>query len=320
MLDQFRAALLSVLAAIGLSHPSSPTYQGYVEGEFVLAAPQIAGTLETLNVERGQTVHKGDLLFTLDHEEETAAFNQAQAQVDAAKATLADLLKGQRPPEIDTLTAQRDQAKAALELAVINYERDQKEFKVQAVSKAALDTDKATLDQARAHLAETEADVATGRQSTGREDAIFAARANVEADQAALAEAEWRLDQKKVTATADAFVFDTLERPGEFIPAGQPVVSLLPPPNIRARFFVPEPKLASVPMGTAVEIHCNGCVQLIPAHVTYVSPQAEYSPPELFNQDNRARLIFMLEATPDAYSLLLHPGQPVDVIIGNGNS
>jgi len=315
VLDKIHSAFTALLVMLGLAQPNAMTFQGYGEGEYVMVAPQIAGTLETLNVERGQSVHKGDLLFTLEHADETAALNQAKANADHAESTLADLLKGKRPTEIDTLVAQRDQASAALDIATINYTRDQQQIKIKAISQAVLDADKATLDQAKAHLAETEADIATGKLSTGRDDAIKAAEADVAADAAAVASAQWRLDQKTLAAPSDAFVFDTLYRPGEFIDSGKPVVSLLPAPNIRARFFVPEPQLAKAPAGTKVTIHCDGCRQLIQAHVTYVSPQAEYSPPELFNRENRDRLLYLLEATPDEKPELLHPGQPVDVTI-----
>lgn len=317
MPEKFHAALLSFLALFGLGGPGLAVYQGYGEGEYVLTAPQIAGTLEELKVERGQQVHKGDLLYTLEHFSEAAALDQAKAQEAAAEATLADLTKSKRLPEIDTLVAQRAQARAALALAKINYARDKKQLEAQAVSQAAVDTDKAALDQAQGHLNETEADIATAKLSTGREDAIKAAEQDVKASQAAVANAQWRLDQKIVTAPADAFVFDTLYRAGEYINAGQPVVSLLPAPYIRARFFVPSPELASIAAGTHVQIRPGDGVEVIPAHVTYVSPQAEYSPPELYNQDNRARLLFMLEATPDAHPERLHPGQPVDVLIEN---
>ena len=161
---------------------------------------------------------------------------------------------------MDTLTAQRDQASAALNIATINYARDEQQLKVKVISQAALDADKAALDQANAHLAETEANIATGLESTGRSDAIRAAEADVDAGSAAVASAQWKLDQKTLTAPTDAFVFDTLYRVGEYISAGQPVVSLLPPPNIRARFFVPEPALESLPRpATPVQIQCDGC-------------------------------------------------------------
>ena len=307
------ALVVSFLTALGLMSPGTATYQGYVEGEYVHVAPQIAGTQESLNTERGHTVKSGDVLFTLEHAAETAALDQAKAQAERSEATLDDLLKAKRPPELEALMAQRDQAEAALRIATITYERDMKQLPSKAVSQATVDADKANRDQAKGKLDEAQAALATGRLSVGRDDAIRAAQADVTAGKAALAQAQWRLDQKTVAAPAGAFVFDTLFRPGEFIPAGQPVVSLLPPPNIKVRFFVPEKKLSSLAMGTAVSVHIDGDPEERPAHVTYLSPQAEYSPPQLYNSDNRERLLFMLEATPDAAPEAFHPGQPVDV-------
>ena len=177
------------------------------------------------------------------------------------------------------------------------------------------------LDQAKAHLAETEADT-RDRTSlpTGRDDAIHAAQADVAADRAALTNAQWKLDQKRLIAPANAFVFDTLYRPGEYIKDGQPVVSLLPAINIRVRFFVPATKLSAVPIGAKVTIEDSGSKQTLPARVTYISPQAEYSPPELYNRDNREKLLFMIEATPTTTPEKLHPGLPVDVVVDESSS
>ena len=317
MFDRLSHAGLAFLAMLGLTQPLAPTYQGYGEADYVRVASSLGGTLETLNVVRGQQVHKGDTLFALDHTEESTALTQALAQAERADAVLADLTKGKRAPELDSLIAQRDQANAALKMAQITYDRDALQIKTHSISQAVLDNDKALLDQAKAHLAESDATLATGRLSSGRDDAIRAAEADVTATKAARDAAQWRLDQKTLKAPTDGFVFDTLYRAGEFIPAGQPVVALLPPANITARFFVTEPRLASLPLGTAVHIQINGPTDAIPAHVTYVAPDAEFSPPQLYNRDNRERLLYMLEATPDSAPERLHPGQPVDVVVDN---
>lgn len=315
MSHSMNAALLSFLSFLGLANPHTATFQGYAEGEYVLVAPQIPGTLTELNVQRGQKVQKGDALFSLENTAEAAALEQSKAKAARSEATLDDLLKAKRQPELDALIAQRDQAKAAHELAMITYERDKKQLKANAISQAVVDADKAYVDQSKGRLDEAEAAIAAGKLSVGRDDTIRAAQADVVATKAAVDEAQWRLDQKRAFAPSDALVFDTLYREGEFIPAGQAVVSLLPSSNIKVRFFVPEGKLATLPNGTKLQIHCNGCADLIPAHVSYVSPKAEYTPPELYNRDNRERLLFMLEATPDATPEKLHPGQPVDVSI-----
>jgi HlyD family secretion protein len=313
MMESVRTFVFGILASLGLASP--PSYQGYGEGEYVLISPQIGGQIDDLAVVRGQNVHKGDMLFTLEHGAETAAVNEAQAQVDRADANLADLLKAKRQPELDALLATRDQAAAALHIAEINFERDQKQIKVQAVSQAVVDSDKAALEQARAKLAETNAALETGKLSTGRDDAIHVAQAEIASTKASLAIVQWKLDQKKLVAPADAFVFDTIYRSGEYVKEGQPVVSLLPPTNIKVRFFVSNNALSSLSLGQAVTIKLNNHDEPITAKISYIAPQAEYSPPQLYNRDNREKLLYMLEATPETHPERIHPGQTLDVMV-----
>ncbi len=320
MTDSWHTALAGLLALMGIGSPDAVTYQGYGEGEYVLVAPQLSGTVDTLEVKRGQTVHKGDALFTLEHGAEQAAVDQAKAQLAHDEETMIDLLKAKRQPELDQLIASRDEANANLNIAEITFARDQKQIATHAVSQATLDADQAARDQARAKLAEAEAALATGKLSTGRDDAILAAQATVGASRAALAAAEWRLNQKSLTSPTDAFVFDTLFRVGEYANAGQAVVSLLPASNIRVRFFVPGTDLPKLAAGAPVTINETGSMTPIPAHITYIAPQAEYSPPELYNRDNREKLLYMLEATPDAMPERVHPGQPVDVVMPKASS
>jgi len=308
-------AVFSFISAIGLFGSGAVAYQGYVEGEYVFAASQIAGKLESLYVSRGQNILAGEVLFTLEHAAESAALAEARAKADRSEAALDDLLKAKRPPELEALKAQRDQAEAAFRLATITYERDLKQLQSKAVSQATVDADKAAMDQARGKLAEAEAALAAGRLSIGRDDAIRAAQAEVTASKAALEQAQWRLDQKSVVAPAAAFVFDTLYRPGEYIPAGQPVVSLLPPENIKVRFFVPEKDLSSIKPGMKVMVRINGDKEERAAKINYISPRAEFSPPQLYNRDNRERLLFMIEASPLSSPEAFHPGQPVDVFV-----
>lgn len=326
MTEPLQASLLSLLAALGLATPQGDVYQGYGEGEYVLVSSQLAGTIESMDVARGQTVRKGDPLFTLERGSEQAAVDQAKAASERAEALLADLLKAKRQPELDALLAQRNEAAASLRIAEINLERDARQLKAQAISQAMVDTDKATLSQARARLAEAEASLASGKLSTGRDDTIRAAQADVAAGNAALAQAQWKLDRKTVAAPADGLVFDTLYRLGEYVDPGKPIVSLLPPSNVKVRFFVPATALPSLKIKTPVAILTTDNKgtgrdenATIPATVTYIAPQAEYSPPELYNRDNRAKLLFMVEATPDRSPEIIHPGLPVDVRI-NANS
>jgi HlyD family secretion protein len=103
-------------------------------------------------------------------------------------------------------------------------------------------------------------------------------------------------------------------QPGEWVGAGQPVVSLLPPGNVKARFFVPESDLARVQLGSNVMLACDGCGSAIAAKVTRVATQPEYTPPVIYSNAQRSKLVFMVEAKPTpGEATRLKPGQPLDV-------
>jgi HlyD family secretion protein len=116
-------------------------------------------------------------------------------------------------------------------------------------------------------------------------------------------------------------VFDTLYVEGEFVQAAHPVVSILAPGNITIRFFVPENRLASLSMGQEVFVQVDGSEKIYQAAISYISPQAEYTPPVIYSRDTRSKLVFLIEAafaTSEAVSL--HPGQPADVSLENPNA
>ena len=141
----------------------------------------------------------------------------------------------------------------------------------------------------------------------------MAARAEVQAARDALAQAQWRLDQKAQSAPADALVVDTLYRPGEYVAAGAPVVSLLPPGNVKVRFYVPETTVANVRPGMTASVRCDGCGEPIPVRIDFVAPEAEYTPPVIYSRENRAKLVFLVEARPERPASVLRPGLPVEV-------
>lgn len=312
----FAAIGAAALAALGLApSPAPPSFQGYVEGEFVLVSPTLGGTLETLAVQRGMHVAAGDRLFALDPTSEAAARDQAAAMLQQARDRLANLSKGRRLPEIDVIAAQKAQAEAQLRLAQLDLQRQQRLLGSTAFMRQQLDQAQATYDQRKSRVDELAAQLEVAQMTQGRDDELRAAERDIAATEATLAQAQWRLDQKTVAAPASGLVADTYFNPGEMIAAGQSVVSILPPENIKVRFFVPEQMLARVSIGTALAIGCDGCAAEIPATVRFVSPQAEYTPPVLYNRENRNRLVFMIEARPTARAEALRPGQPVDVMV-----
>jgi HlyD family secretion protein len=309
------AALL--LAACRPAHPNQ--VQGYVEGEFVYVASPRAGKLEKLAVSRGAQVKAGDLLFALEGPPEKDAFEEAQRRLSEARANLANARKGKRQPEIRSLEAQIEQARAALDFSAAELERQEKISRTPGAGAASdLQRARATRDQDAARLSQMEADLATARLGA-REDMVKALEANVSALEAVQARAWWELGEKTRLAPQAGVIFDTLYRPGEWVEAGRPVVALLPPENIKVRAFVPESIVGTLHYGDKLTVSVDGVANPIRGAISFISPQAEYTPPVIYSNESRGKLVFMIEAVfePQA-AAQLHPGQPVNVSLGGG--
>ncbi len=308
------AAAAWFLVACSASEP--PALQGYVEGEYVRVAAPFAGTLVELQTERGRQVEAGTPLFALEAENEDAAKREAEERLRKAGAQLEDLRRGKRPSEIDQSKAQLSQAEVAASFSEKELQRQLDLVKKGFVSQSAADQARTTRDRDRDHVVEMKNALATV-EAGARPDEIRAAEAEAAAAKESLAQADWKLRQKSVASTVAGVVTDTLFARGEWVPAGAPVVSLLPPANVKARFFVPETKLGAVKVGQPVKLACDGCGAPIEARVSFIAPQAEFTPPVIYSKDSRAKLVFMVEARPSsvADAVKLHPGQPVDVTL-----
>jgi HlyD family secretion protein len=306
------AALFCALALAGCSPAPPAGYPGYVEGEFVRVAAPLSGTLLELAVQRGTEVAKEAPLFTLESEQERAARAEAQARVRQAQATLANLEKARRPPEIAAARAQLAQAQASLRQSDADLVRTQKLVADRFLPPQQRDQALAARDRDRGRVAELTQQLRVANLPA-RSDEIAAANAEVKAASDALAQAQWRVEQKSQTAPVAGLVADTLYRAGEWVAAGAPVVSLLPPANVKLRFYIPETLVGSLRIGDAVTVRCDGCGADIPAQVRFIATQAEFTPPVIYSRENRSNLVFLVEAWPESPNPALHPGLPVEV-------
>lgn len=308
------AALPALLALLSsCERPPSGLLQGYIEGEFVYVSSPAGGKLARLHVRRGQQVAGGEVLFEFEDTAEKAARDEADHRLQQARATLEDAKKGRRPSEIESLDAQLSQARESMALSEIELARLEKLAKTGAVAVESNDRARSTHTQNHRRVEQLEAELKTARLGQ-REDAIAALEAEVKARGAALARAEWELSQKRQSAPQAGLVDDTLYREGESVAAGRPVVVLLPPANVKARAFVPQTKLSTLHVGDVAKVRLDGVGAPLTAKVSFIAPRAEYTPPVIYSQENREKLVFMIELTfADDTAVKLHPGQPVDV-------
>jgi len=312
----FALSVVGLLLAGCSGHDDEPALSGYAEAELVYLAPPAAGTLLALNVKRGDRVSRGQALYALDADAESLGSAGARARSERAAAQTANLRKGKRPSELAAIDQQLAQARATLEASTATLTRNQRLVEQGFIAPLQLDALLAARERDAARVRELQAERATAADAA-RADEIAAAAAEARGSDADLALARWHEAQKQRAAPSDALVFDTLYRVGEWVPAGSPVLALLPPGAVKVRFFVPQPLLPRIVVGRQVAVSCDGCPAGLAARISFVSPQAEYTPPLIYSNQSRSKLVFRVEAEPLGEPVL-KPGQPVDVRLPAG--
>jgi len=304
--------LLIVVLVVGLAialwwwlgaAPKRDYLSGYIVGDNLNLAAPVSGTVQSVFVVDGQRVSPGQPLFriapaTLEAQGEQAAANLSanQTQVSSAQANL-------HQAEAQVAAARATAEHAQSDLARLEgVERDD------PAAVAGKD-----LDQARASLREANANLVAAQKTADARRADIA-KAEAQTRQAAGGQhsVEIQVAQLSPVSPAAGRVEQVYYQAGEWVPANQPVLSVIPDGKVKVRFFVPEAKLAHYRPGRTVHFSCDGCAGKLTARIGYVSPDPEFTPPIIFSRDSRDRLVFMVEAYP-ANPQRLNPGLPVEV-------
>lgn len=288
---------------------------GYVEAETMYVAAPVSGRLAERPVDRGTSVAAGAVLFSLDPESTDADTARAEAQVAAARAQQADLAQArQRQAELDVARAGEAAAAAALTKAQNDFSRISALYAKGFASKAQYDAARAARDGAAANLAQTRAQIRAGELTAGRAGQQAAAGAEVAGAEAALRGQRQRRREIAPVAPARGVIEQTFYNPGEWVPANMPVVSVLPDDKRKLRFYVPQDRIAGLKPGTTISYTCDGCGGMRSAKISYIAPRAEFSPPVIYSEKARAKLVFLVEAQLPASDKPLPPGLPVEVV------
>jgi HlyD family secretion protein len=286
---------------------------GYLEADLVQMASPEGGYLTELAVHRGQQVAADDVLFRLDATPQKLARDQAAATGDAARLRAEDAALGEREENIRRLQALFDAEQARLGLAKAEYERHQTLIRTGGVSQSAFQQTEMAYQQAQKNLTALQAQLDLARKGQ-RPLQIEALDAEKKALAAARDLAMWKSEQTVRTSPEAAFVQDTLFEPGEWVPAGRPVVVLRRTSDLRARFYVPPAEMAKLHLGQEIEIVLPGNDPPLRAPIVRISNQAEYTPPVIYSRDESDRLVFLIEAQlAPQDAARLQPGLPVSV-------
>lgn len=282
-----RLMLAALLALAGCAKPTSDALSGYGEAQYVYLGPMDGGRVATLTVKEGDVVAEGAVLAELDRARVNAAAQGAGSNVAAQAGSARALEEAVRRAEAD----------AALSRA--NLARSRQLFEKGFVAKARLDIDVASSRAADAAVSQARAERAAGAQRTGS----ASADARI---------ARERVSDAAIRAPAAGRVERIFRRPGEIVGAGEPVLALLPPGNMKVRFFAPEPRLAEFKLGARVAISCDGCAADLTGRVSFVATEPQFTPPVIYSLEERDKLVFLVEAIPDQPDAI-RPGLPVDV-------
>lgn len=301
--------VLAVAAAawLHLHPPGAPPagLSGYVEGDPLYLAAPASGSVTRLEVADGQRVEAGAFAFEVDPRTAAAETAASSAAVESAVRAVA------------SADAQVAQARAAAGQARIDAgsaRRDADRFAALAASGSgavsAIDADHAeALSHGRA--AALDAAVAATAGASAR---AAQARADLARARASLAEARVRLDQLSVRIPATGRIEKVYYQRGEWAGANQPVLSLIPDGRVKLRFFAPERDAALYRPGREVTFSCDSCGRPMTARIVWINPQPEYTPPVIFSREASDRLMFRVEAVPEANATALNPGEPAEVV------
>jgi HlyD family secretion protein len=304
------AALATIALTIWFPRPERPrTLTGYIEGEPLYLAAPMSGTVKAVSVVRGQDVVTGQALFVVDPAQVRAQYDQAAAEVVAASAQAQDIRKGQRPSELAVFDANLAAAEARARDTRADLRRVEPLVRQGWYAPARLDDARAAADAAEAQVRAVRKQRDTAALGA-RADQVRAADARVSQARAAAGGAVARLGDLAPVARQNARVEEIFFHTGEWAPANQPILSLLPDDRIKVRFFVPERERAAYRIGRTVRFACDGCAANLSAKIEFVAPRPEFTPPVIYSREARDRLVYLVEARP---AVRLSPGQPVDV-------
>ena len=313
--------VIATLAAIGYSiwtqvveeeNADSLTLYGNVDIREVELAFRVAGRMQSMRYDEGDTVGAGELLATLDPVPYQEALTVAEARVAQASAQVDKFKAGTRPQEVARARAGVRQALAASSNADSEYKRISGLLETGATSVKARDAAKARRDEAAANLASAREALALAQEGFRAED-IAAAEADMAAAKAQQSIAETQLEDTKLVAPSDGTLISRLREPGSMLAAGAPVYSLSLRDPIYVRAYVDEPHLGRLAPGARVTVTTDSSDTVYEGTIGFISPRAEFTPRSVETTELRTDLVYRLRIVIAKGDEGLRQGMPVTV-------
>jgi HlyD family secretion protein len=292
-------------------HKDRPDGSGTIECTQVIVAPQVSGPLLRLPPQEGDALKKGDLIAQIDPRDYELKRDETKAQLNAAQARLDLMLAGSRVEDIERAKNQVAEAEASAKAAEADLKRIRQVFENGNATQK-------QMDDAQAQADRTAAAVAAARQTLqrlqqgNREEEIRLAQAELDQAQARLASIEKTLQDCTVEAPMDGVVTTRVREEGEYVGVGTPLLTLSRLDEVWLSVYVPETKMSQVKMGQTARVKLDGDESFYEGVITFVSPEAEFTPRNVQTPDERAKLVYRVKITLKNPNGLFKPGMPAD--------
>lgn len=298
------------LAGCGIRGPQ-PDGSGTIECTQVDVAPLVSGRIASMDAEEGMVVTQRQAVARLDASDYELRRAEAESGLAVAQANLDLLLAGSRGEDIRRSEAQVREAQAAADAAAADWERVQKVFAQNSATEKQRDDAKALAERTSAALAAATEQLARIQRGS-REEEIRAARAAVDQAAARLAQAEKAVHDCLILAPLDGTVTVKVREAGEFVQAGSPLLTISRLDEVWLALYIPENRLSRVRLGARVRVRIDGDPTAYEGTVTFVSPQAEFTPRNAQTPEERSKLVYRVKVTLVNRDGVFKPGMPAD--------
>lgn len=287
------------------------TLYGNVDIRTVNMSFRVGGRLQSLNVDEGDAIKRGQTLGQLDKAPYENALMQAKANVATAQAQYDLMMAGYRAEEIAQASAAVKQAQAAYDYAQSFLQRQQGLWNSRTVSANDLANARSSRDQAFATLKSAQ-DKLSQYRAGNRPQEIAQAKANLEQAQAQLAQSTLDLHDTVLTAPSDGTLLTRAVEPGSMLSAGSTVMTLSLTHPVWVRAYVDEKNLGQAQPGREILLYTDGRPDK-PYHgkIGFVSPTAEFTPKTVETPDLRTDLVYRLRIIVTDSDDSLRQGMPV---------
>ena len=288
-----------------------PDGSGTIECTQVQVAPQVAGRVVSLPPQEGAAIKRGDLVARLDTADSELRRDEARATLAHAQAQLDLMLAGSRDEDIQRARDQVREAQASARAAAADLSRLQQVFDKNGATQKQLDDAKAAADRTAASLSAAEQNQEKLIRGNRKEE-IRMAQALLDQAKARLAQAEKAVADGTVVAPMDGVVTTRNHEEGEWVTPGAPLVTLSRIEEVWLSIYIPESRLGTVRLGQAARVKVDGDANFYDGTVTFISPEAEFTPRNVQTPDERTKLVYRLKITLPNRDGVFKPGMPAD--------